>query len=210
MPTSRDRETLPPDDGFRREERTRPGTPRTGAERQLPAPRDPPPDPDRELILRAMADLKSDLEGQLAASRRASEAPRRRGWEDQLTKVAAAVAVIVGAFAAFKPTGRDPRVDEGYKNLSDAVQKLDEHQRSSDSSVEGLRAWIAGYLASTGVKTVDPPGAPPRAIVELQPAPLQSDDVVRPGAAPAVQVKTPLPLPPASAKPVVLKPLSKE
>jgi hypothetical protein len=160
-------------------------------------------------VLRALAETKAELERQIVETRRMSMAPPKRSWEDRLTKVATAVAVILGAVAALKPAvpTKDERVDDAYKNLSTAVHEIDAHQRSSDASIEGIRAWLAGYLSSTGVKVIDPPGAPPRSIVELSPAPLQTDDVVRHGAAPAVQVKTPLPLPPASAPPVVLKPL---
>lgn len=188
------------------EERTRPGIPRTGIARQLPPPGSSE-ESDREVLLRAIADMRTEFEERLAISRRESEAPRRRTWEDQLTKVAAAVAVVVGSFAALKPTPKDERVDDAYKQLGEAVTKLDSHQRSTDSSLEGLRAWLAGYLASTGVKVAEPRGAPPAAVVELQPAPLVTSDTITPHQAPAVQVRTPLPLPPASSKPVVLKPL---
>lgn len=210
MPSRSDRDTVPPGDGtsrFHRDEpRTRPSLPRTGVERQLPA-RGESEESDREVLLRTLAELEGRFDEKLEASRRLSAAPKPRDWGDLATKFVAALGVVAGAAGVLKPAPKDTRVDDAYSETAKAIKTLEAHQSSTDSSLEGLRAWIAGYLASTGVKVAEPRGAPPAAIVELQPAPLVSSDTITPRQAPAVQVRTPLPLPPASSKPIVLRPL---
>ncbi len=196
----------------RPEDRTRPGGPRTGPERQLP-PYGASEESDREVLLRTIREMELRFEQRLTESKRESQvaslAPKKRDWGDLATKFVAAFAAIAGVAGILKPT-QDNRVVESHDDVAKAIAQLDAHQRSTDSSLEQLRAWIDGYLTVTGVKVSKPSGAPPPAIVELQPAPLVTSDKITAHQAPSIQVRTPIPLPPMSAKPVVLKPLPKE
>jgi hypothetical protein len=175
----------------------------------------PPAISERELILQAIQsatestkrELSELLEERLQQSR-STPPPKKQSWQDIATKLVAALGVIAGALGMLKPS-KDERVDKAYEDLAKAVRTIETQQQRSDSSVEALRAWLAGYFNATGVKVIDLPGAPAPARVELLPPPLQpqDDDVVRPGArAPAIQVRTPLPSPPPSAAPIKLAP----
>ncbi len=198
MPRNPDRTTVPPTPPDRREERarvvTRPSLPERGTSEES----------EREVFMRALASIEAKVDAKISAAQRSTEPPKK-SWKDLATQFIAALSLIGGVIANIKPT-TDARLDPAYEKLAAAVTTMDTRQQRTDASVEGLRAWLAGYFAVTGVKVVDPPGTPAPLRVELQPAPLQSDDTVRPGAAPAVQVRTPLPAPPPSAKPIQLAP----
>lgn len=168
---------------------------------------------ERELILQAIQtataqatkQVKADLEARIAQSQRAP-APKKHDWGDIATKFVAALALIGTTLGALKPT-KDERVDKAYEDLAKAVKTIETQQQRTDSSVESLRSWLAGYLNATGVKTIDPPGAPPAQQVELLPAPLvRGTKRGQAEAAPAIQVRTPLPAPPPSVAPIKLAP----
>ena len=171
----------------------------------------PPALSDRELLLQVMAEFESrqdeKLEQYVQQSQRPAPPSKRHNWGDIVTKLVAALSLIGATLAGLKPT-KDDRVDKAYEDLAKAVRTVESQQQRSDASVEALRAWLAGYFNATGVKTIDPPGAPPAARVELLPQPMQQpDDVVRPGQpAPAIQVRTPMPAPPPSSAPIKLAP----
>ncbi len=210
MPKDPNRDTSPPGPVDRQAARGRPS--RTGIAHQLPA-LGQTEESDREILLRSMAEMESRFEQRLAESRRATAAaeiaPKKRDWGDLATKLVAALGVVAGALGMLKPS-KDDRVAPAYDELGRAVKTLESHQLATDSSIEQLRAWLSGYLHATGVKVTEPKGAPPAAIVELQPAPLVANDTITPNQPAAIQVKTPIPAPPPSTKPIVLKPLNRE
>ncbi len=217
MPKDPNRDTIPPTWKAERVRITaqrpvvpRPTPQRTEYSHQLPA-KGETEESDREVLLRSMNEMEARFEQRLTESRRATQAealrPKKRDWGDIATKFVAALALIGTSLGAMKPT-KDERLDKGYEDLAKALRTVEAHDQGTASSLEALRAWLAGYFNATGVKTIDPPGAPPAARVELLPAPLQAqDDIVRPGQhAPAIQVRTPMPAPPPSSAPIKLAP----
>lgn len=217
MPKNPDRDTLPPllrgSEAIPYKDRTRPLPARTTSPGiGIPAA-GTTEESDRDVLLRTFREMESRFEQRLAESRRATAAadlaPKKRDWGDLATKAVAALGVIAGTLGMLKPS-KDDRVAPAYEELGRAVKTLESHQLATDSSLEQIRAWLSGYLQATGVKVAEPKGAPPATIVELQPAPLVANDRVTASQAPAIQVKTPLPAPPPSTKPIVLKPLSRE
>ena len=127
-----------------------------------------------------------------------------RGWGLTVPSVVvSAVLTIIITRCSAQPPPPPTKEVEVYAALRDEVIRVNESQRAQAADLAELRAWIKGYLQATGVKVVDPPGAAiePKT-VELAPAPLLSPH--KPGRAPDVQVRTPLPAPRPVPAPVQL------
>lgn len=145
--------------------------------------------------------------------------PDAPGWRSPNTIAhLAALLTSIGALAAAfqacsRPEPTEEKADKVYETLRERVEEQTAAQRQTAQDLRELRAWMAGYLRSTGVRLPDSPGGAPAASVRvvLEPAPAGSIAPVvvprpttRSPIAQGVRVLTPLPSPKASSQAVPL------
>lgn len=179
---------------------------------------DAPVEMRREDVMRAFKELHDELADLRSESRRPAptspnaggsgvksmrppgEAPKPAHWLVHLAAAIAAFGTVVGGTATvIKELRAEPPVCVSPAQLSSAVAKqagIDSAQNAYDMA---FRAKVMGVWALQGVKATDPPGAPvAEAPLDLLPKPVvqQGRGSTKVPAAPLIQLRDPIPLPP--------------
>lgn len=173
---------------------------------------------DREYVLGRLAEAEDRLRAQFdervrvavaeALTRARSEHPKHPTLIGQLPAIIIAVTGLVAALAAVLKPEPDTKAAEGYAAVREelVVQRTALQQNTQND--EWRWNWVAGFAKRVpGMKVVDQPGSEPIEPLEVAPAPRIDPRTKKTASgAPAVQIREPLPPPPAASVPPVKLP----